>query len=322
MSKKPKKLRDPEKVKQIEKVVVDFSVITIVFVIAIFTSRIPGLKGTEAADLIARTLGKFFDVFTIIAENYIPILESITILLFVWVLDRIAYYAINLFISKKSSGAAMGLLLRSFVKYSVGLLGIFFILIAWGVNPTAIAASLGLLGLALSFGAQGVLEDGISGLFLIFEHQFDVGDIVYIDGFRGRVHEIGIRTTKFLEPNTLDVKIMKNSDVKNIINASTKLSVAVCDMSIEYGEDLRKIEKITMEYLPQIMHDYPDMITECPVYLGVQSLADSAVILRVIAKTTEEYKLQVQRILNRELKLLFDREGINIPFPQIVLHNE
>jgi len=214
------------------------------------------------------------------------------------------------------------LLIKSTVKYAILFVGFIFILGAWGVDPTTIVASLGLLGLAFSFGAQGLIEDSISGLFLIFEKQFEIGDIVYIDGFRGHVYHMGIRTTKFMNPENLDIKIMKNKDVKNLINASTKLSVAICDISVEYGEDLQKIETITKPFLEKLIKKHPDFVYEIPVYLGVQSLGDSAVILRFAAKTSEDKKLQLQRILNKELKELFDKHKIESPYPQIVIHTK
>jgi small conductance mechanosensitive channel len=320
----PKKKEEVKKKSSLSKyqkrMIIDFTIIFIVVFVAVFTSRIPFLKDTDFANIVDATLGKFFDIGSLLSNHVYQILETLTVVLFVWVLEKVAQYAINFATNKNSENSALVLLLRSFIKYAVIFAGAILILSAWGVDSTAIAASIGLIGLALTFGAQGLIEDMLSGLFLIFEKQFEVGDIVYIDDFRGKVHEMGIRTTKFLDPLNLDIKIIKNTDVKNIINASKKLSVAVCDMSIEYGEDLKKIEKLTDEFLPTIMDKYPNLVYEAPVYLGVQSLADSAVILRYVAKTTEDKKLQVQRVLNRELKLLFDENNINIPFPQLVLH--
>jgi small-conductance mechanosensitive channel len=321
--KKPKKIKHPEKGKKAKKFVVEVFVITLVIAVGIFAKYIPFINENEdLMNIINNTLGKFFDIGSLITDNYLTMLETLTIVLFVWVINKLASYAINILFAHRKGQAAIALLVKSAVKYSVGFVGFIFVLNAWGVESTTILASLGLIGLALSFGAQGLIEDSISGLFLIFEKQFEIGDIVMIDGFRGQVYQMGIRTTKFMDPVNLDIMIMKNTDVKNLINASTKLSVAICDMSIEYGEDLRKIEELTTPFLEKLADAYPDFIIEVPRYIGVQALADSAVILRYVAKTTEDKKLQLQRILNRELKLLFDENNINIPFPQLVLHNE
>jgi small conductance mechanosensitive channel len=97
------------------------------------------------------------------------------------------------------------------------------------------------------------------------------------------------------------------------------LSPAICDISITYGENLEKVETIIKNNLAKMKQDIPD-IAEGPYYRGVQSLGDSGVVIRVFAKTEESKKYQVMRDLNRAMKLLFDKNQIEIPFPQMVVH--
>jgi small conductance mechanosensitive channel len=137
---------------------------------------------------------------------------------------------------------------------------------------------------------------------------------------RGTVTEIGIRITKIEDING-DVLIINNSDIRGAINTSSSLSLAICDISIEYGADLEKVEDIIKKGLPDIKKEIP-LIKEGPFYIGVDQLADSSLVIRVIAKTEELNRHKVRRALNREMKLLFDRNNINIPFPQIVVHND
>lgn len=276
---------------------------------------------TEFADIMSRTLGKFFDIGSIFSENYIRIFESLTIVLFIWMLNKIVYWIILYTVKEKIRKRAGFLLFQSSIKYILGFVGFIFIVLAWGVETTTLLASLGLVGLVVSFGAQGLVEDILSGLFLIMENQYQVGDIVLLDGFRGRVDNLGLRTTRFVDPITLDVRIVNNSEVRSIVNLSTEPSLAVCDMSIEYGEDLIKVETLINEHLPSIKANYKIFQT-IPKYVGVAALADSAVILRITAQCKEDDKGSAQRVLNRELKLLFDRNGINIPFPQLVVHKQ
>jgi small conductance mechanosensitive channel len=294
-------------------------VIAVVLFFGIFTSTL--FPDTQFEEIISRTLGQFFDLSTVISTNYIRILESFTIVLFVWMLNKLIQWLIYALVPKKRRKTAGYLLLRSTIKYTLGFLGFIFIVLAWGVESTTLLASLGLVGLVISFGAQGLIEDILSGLFLIMENQYQVGDIVLLDDFRGRVDHLGLRTTRFVDPITLDVRIVNNSEVKSLINLSTELSVSVCDMSIEYGEDLVKVETLINEFLPVLTEKY-EVFIEGPKYVGVQALADSAVILRVVTKVKEDDKIIAKRIMNRELKLLFDQNGINIPFPQLVLHKE
>ncbi len=316
-----KRLKDPAKVKKAKKIFGETIFIGIILFFAIFTDKIPFFKDSDFSHVIDNTLGKFFDVSSILTENYLKILESFTIIIFVWVLNKLVSITIKLIFGKRKKNSAKIVLFNSFTKYIVVFFGFFFILSAWGVETSTILASLGLLGLAISFGAQGLIEDLLSGLFIIFENQFEVGDIVYVGEFRGIVFEMGLRSTKFMDQYSLDVKIMRNSSVKDIINASVKLSVAVCDVGVAYNTNLNRIEKISKTFLSTLLDKYPKILYDNPVYLGVQELSDSSVVIRFIGKTTEEKKVQLERILNYEIKTMLDKNKITIPFPQIDVHN-
>ena len=308
-----------DKRKNTLKVLIQSFVIVIVLFFGVFTNTL--FPDTQFAEIVSRTLGKFFDLSTLVSANYLRIIESLTIVLFVWMLNKLLQWLLMLLTPSKKQKTAGFLLLGSAIKYALGFLGVIFIILAWGVETTTLLASLGLVGLVISFGAQGLVEDVLSGLFLIMENQYQVGDIVLLDDFRGKVDHLGLRTTRFVDPITLDVRIVNNSEVKSLINLSTELSLAVCDMSIEYGEDLVKVETLINEFLPLLSKKH-NVFLNGPTYVGVQALADSAVILRVVAKVKEDNLQSAQRLLNRELKLLFDQNGINIPFPQLVVHKE
>jgi small conductance mechanosensitive channel len=204
------------------------------------------------------------------------------------------------------------------ISYSLILVGIIFILSAWGVDSSTLLVSFGVIGFAVTFGAQSIIEDLLSGILIIIDKQYQVGDIIYIDGFRGKVLEIHLRTTRFLDVANLDIKYINNEDVRNIINASQRNSVAVCEVGIEYGEDLTRVEKVLENFLPDLFDKYKEIL-ETPKYLGVSSLGDSAVVLKITAVTHEDNKLSIQSILNREIKLLFDAHKIGIPFPQVTI---
>ncbi len=278
---------------------------------------------TEFADIIDRTLGKFFDLGSLVTSNYLRFLETFAILLFMWILQRAFIVVTTLFVSKKIRSGTGILLLKSFYNYFVIFLGLFFILTAWGVDSLTLLASVGLIGFVVSFGAQGLIEDILAGLFLILEKQFSVGDIVIIDGFRGIVTEIGLRTTKFLDIGNQDLKIINNKDVRNVINASINLSTAVCDVGIAYEEDLEKVEKLIAEdFIPTVKKKYAELIGDGPNYAGVTGLADSSVNLKFVAKCKEEDRFKLGRLMNREFKLFCDRNKIDIPFPQVTINQK
>lgn len=216
-------------------------------------------------------------------------------------------------------GKALIDLVCSFIKYIAVIALLFAILSVCGVNTTTLLAGVGLLSLIVGLGAQPLIEDIIAGLFIVFEHIFEVGDIIVVDGFRGTVKEIGIRTTQ-IEDAGGNVKIVNNSDIRTLVNMTNELSLAVCEVDIEYSESLERVEMLIKKNLKNIKSAISD-IAEGPFYMGVSSLGSSGVKLRFTAKCSEGQKFQVERDLNRQIKLLFDKNGVNIPFTQVVLHN-
>lgn len=206
----------------------------------------------------------------------------------------------------------------SLIKYMAVIVMLFYILQTLGVDTTALLTGIGILGLIVGLGAQPLIADIIAGMFIVFEHIFEVGDIIVVGDFRGTVKEIGIRTTR-IEDTGGNIKIINNADIKTLINMTNQLSLAYCDMSIEYGESLEKVEAILKDNLDKIKENIPEIV-EGPYYKGVAELSDSAVVLRFIAKCEEGERFQVERDLNRQFKLLFDKHGINIPFPQVVVN--
>lgn len=225
---------------------------------------------------------------------------------------------LNIIGLKIKRGQSLASLLSSFSKYLGAIILIFAILGTLGIDTTVLLASAGILSLIVGLGAQPLIEDIFAGIFIVFEHTFDIGDIIVVDGFRGTVKEMGIRTTE-IEDAGGDIKVINNSDIRTLINMTSKLSTAICDISISYTDNIEKVEKVLNENLPKIKEKYK-YIAKGPTYVGIQSLSDSAVVLRVIAECNETMRYQVQRDINREIKILFDKNNITIPYPQIVVH--
>jgi small conductance mechanosensitive channel len=306
-------------IQKIAKISFQSLVVVAALFLAIFSNLLFG--DSEFGDIINRTLGKFFDIGSLISNNYLRILETLTILLFIWILNRIYDAVVAIFVPKKAQSGTTMLLLKSLIRNVLNFVGILFILTAWGVDSVTLLASVGLIGLVVSFGAQSIVEDIISGLFLIIEKQFAVGDIIIIDDFRGKVMEIGLRTTKFLDIGNSDLKIVNNSQVKNVINASINLSTAVTEVGIAYEVDLEKLEDlIAKDFIPEFKKKYVAILEGDVTYLGVSALADSSVNLKFAAKVKESDRPKTIRLLNREFKIFCDRHGIDIPFPQVTVN--
>ena len=209
-------------------------------------------------------------------------------------------------------------ILISVIKYAAVLLWLFFVLSSFGVNTTVVLAGIGILSLIVGLAIQPLLADIIAGLFIVFEDVFHVGDVIVADGFRGQVKEIGMRHTKLVDAGG-NVKVINNSDIRSMVNLTDQLSLVSVDMSIEYGESLERVEAVIAQNLEQIKKSIPKIV-EGPYYKGVSSLGDSSVNLRFFAMCEEDDRFQVERDLNRQFKLLFDKNNINIPFPQVVVN--
>ena len=241
------------------------------------------------------------------------------VVLLVWLLCDLAILALTSFADKKRNSRSMVGLFVSMIKFVGYIVAAVWALGILGVNLAGIFASLGIASLIVGFGAQSLIEDAVTGIFIIFEGQYHVGDIIVLDGFRGTVKHIGIRTT-CIEDTGGNLKIVNNSDIRNVQNRSKKSSVAVCDLSISYDADIREVEKVIDVTLPKLHAKYSDLFLTVPQYKGVESLGESSVVLRIIADVKEEDFYLGYRTLNREMKLMCDRHGIEIPFNQIVVH--
>lgn len=221
---------------------------------------------------------------------------------------------------KRHRGRTLVTLIASLTKYAAALMILCWGLSILGVDVSTIVASVGILALIVGFGAESLIADVVTGVFMLFENQCNVGDIVEVGGFRGTVLEIGIRTTSVVDTGG-NVRIINNSEMKNILNRSDNSSFAVSDISIPYETDLEALEKKLPEMLANIYQENPSAMKQAPEYLGVQTLADSAVVLRFIAEVEEKAIFSTQRLLNRELLLGLRKLGVECPYPQLDIHN-
>ena len=209
-------------------------------------------------------------------------------------------------------------LLDGFVKYGCAIAIIILILQVLGVDPAALIASVGVLTLVVGLGAQPLIADIIAGIFIIFEDEYHVGEIVTISDFRGTVMEIGIRSTKLIDAAG-NIKIINNSAIGDVINLSRELSLAVVDCDFPYDVPVELVENILKNSFEQIAKNIP-AIKEGPYYKGVCMFKDSNVTIKIVAKCLEEDRFQVERDLNREYRRLLTENGIDIAYPQVVIN--
>ena len=209
-------------------------------------------------------------------------------------------------------------LLDGIIKYGAAITLIFLVLQAFGVNTKAIWESVGIITLIIGLGAQSLIADIIAGVFIIFENEYSVGEIVSIDDFRGTVAEIGIRATKILDMAG-NIKIINNSDIKNVVNLSRELSLAVVDCEFPYDVPIEFVESLLKDHLQEFAQNIP-AIVEGPFYKGVSGYGASNVAIKLVAKCSEEDRYQVQRDLLREYRQLIVANGIDLSYDQVVIN--
>jgi small conductance mechanosensitive channel len=218
----------------------------------------------------------------------------------------------------------MGDLLKSVIT---GVLVAIFgtmILSQVGVNIAPIIASAGIIGIALGFGAQSLVKDFLSGVFMIFEDQYGVGDVVDVGEATGTVEAVSLRVTRL---RSLDgtVWYVPNGEILRVGNKSQNWSRAVVDIGVSYDEDLGRVRRILTDVSHDLWQDedYRNVIIEEPEVTGVEALTPDAITLRVLVKTQPLEQWAVGRELRQRIKARFDHEGIEIPYPQrVVWHRE
>ncbi|WP_019415745.1 mechanosensitive ion channel family protein [Paenisporosarcina sp. TG20] len=211
-------------------------------------------------------------------------------------------------------------LVENVVAYVIYFAAIIAVLSAIGIEVTGLLAGAGVLGLAVGFGAQNLVRDIITGFFIIFEDQFSVGDYVQIGTAQGIVQEIGLRTTKIQGING-EIHIHPNGTIVEVVNYSLNNSVAIIDVSIAYEVDIPKAEELIRVFLSQLPQKYELLVKE-PELLGVQNLAASEVVLRIMAETKPLQHWAAARIIRRDLKIFMDEHGIEIPYPKMVMYQK
>jgi small conductance mechanosensitive channel len=182
-------------------------------------------------------------------------------------------------------------------------------------------ASVGVLGLAISFGAQSLVKDVISGTFMLLEGQFGIGDVVRVTDVSGQVEKITLRTTVLRDSQGV-VHIIPNGEITRVSNLTKTWSRAVLDVGVAYKEDVDRVIAV-LDELGREFHADPQwgaLLVEEPLVLGVEDLGDSAVVIRVSARTLPEKQWDVAREWRRRIKKRFDRENIEIPFPHLTFY--
>ncbi|MGA0819859.1 MAG: mechanosensitive ion channel family protein [Ilumatobacteraceae bacterium] len=210
---------------------------------------------------------------------------------------------------------------NNLIKVVVWLIAIFMILGTLGINLGPLVAGAGIAGIALGFGAQSIVKDFLSGILMLVEDQFGIGDVIDVGEASGVVESLSLRTTRL---RSIDGTVwhVPNGEIRRVGNMSQGWSRSVIDVGIGYGSDIDTSLAIMKGVAEGMSNEetWNTKLLEKPELLGVQELGDSSVVLRMWVVTEPAAQWDVSRELRRRIKYAFDAAGIEIPFPQMTAH--
>lgn len=214
-------------------------------------------------------------------------------------------------------------LLRSISRYAIYFIAFCIIInqLGYGSVLSNIITAAGVGALVISLGAQSVISDMIAGAFILFEHQFSVGDYVQINEYSGTVSAMAMRCT-YLDTWKGERIIIPNGQIKTVINYSGKFNMAIVDVPTPYEADSEKVKAILQEEADRYYEANRKICYDKPQVLAISSFDESAVIMTVQMKAKGRNHFTIQRDLKLAIKKRFDKEGISIPYNQIVVHKE
>ena len=221
---------------------------------------------------------------------------------------------------REQRARTMGSLLKSITTGVLLTIVLFMIVAQMGYNIAPLIASAGIIGVALGFGAQSLVKDFLSGIFMILEDQYGVGDAVDLGEASGTVEAVGLRVTRLRDVNGT-VWYVRNGEILRVGNMSQNWARTVLDIPVAYDEDLTRVRSVLREVAQELWEDeeYRADIIEEPEVWGVERLDPDGVVVRVVLKTAPLEQWNIAREMRERIKDRFDVLGIEIPRPQRVV---
>ena len=257
---------------------------------------------------------------TVLVEGSAKWAISLILIFIAIVFIFIATFITHLFDNKSRKAKTVSSLVRSLIKYITIIAVICIILVIWGVDVIGIVAGVGILTLIIGLGCQSLIQDVISGMFIVFDDYFAVGDTVIIDGFRGTIIDVGLKTTK-LQDFGGNIKSITNSSILTVVNMSRLRSVASVTLSVSYNEDVERVEALIINEIEELKKKIPNIV-DGPWYKGIDNITASSIDFLVLAFVSEDNRFQVTRDLKREFYLLFKKNNVQIPYTQVTVNPE
>ncbi len=201
-------------------------------------------------------------------------------------------------------------LISSLIQYIAIITTVFLCLSYLGFDTSVLITSASILTLAISLGSKDLVADIMSGIFIIFEGDFHIGDTIEVNGFKGKVIDIGVRSTRLKNSNN-DIKIIDNQSVKNVLNMSKEKSWIFISLTISTAQPLDEIEAMLERELPKIAEQVPELVGG-PYYFGINEIGYHWVKIAVAATCMQNDLTRLKSVLNHHLYDIFDKNGFNL----------
>ena len=277
--------------------------------LALFTEGLTGNGNSLMVESRDRVIGYILEGNWERGVNLFSITAIILLIigiLIAMVIVRFIFNTIGRMLNRR--GKTICKLLSNLISYISILVLVYYALSYIGVDTNAILASVGVLGIGISMGARDLIADVFAGVSTIVEGEYQVGDIVSIDGYRGMVDEIGVRSTRLIGRGG-NIKVVGNKDIKSVVNHTKLNSWVAVTVKVDVNYPLKDVETILTEVLPRI-GERTEQIISGPYYKGVLSVEGGGVVLSVIAECSEDDYHKVERILIREIIMTLREQNV------------
>ncbi len=268
--------------------------------------------------------------FTAIVENPIqnllyPIVEVVLVILLTYIgvriIDRVVDHMFKLSKVETNKAHTLRKLIKSVAHYSLYFIALLTILSKFGINLGPVLAGAGILGLAIGFGAQSLVKDVITGFFLIFERQLEVGDIVEVNGLiRGTVEEVGLRITKIREYNQR-LHYLANGTISQVTNYNREKMRAIVPITVPYESNLDVVSSALEEVCENVNKKFEDSLVEKPEVVGVTNIDQNGVQFTITALSEPDEYWDLEREMRKESVLVLHRNNIHIAYPRSVIYS-
>lgn len=254
------------------------------------------------------------------------IVNTILIIFIMWLVYMVAtgivkrIFKVSAKIGDEKKSLTIMKLINNVLKYIIIVIAVLMILGQFGFDTKGLIASLGVAGAIAGLALKDIVSDFIVGISIVTDDQYKVGDYVTISGFTGVVTEVGMQTTK-IQGLEGDVKIIPNGNIKEVINHSKNPNVIFIDIPTSYSAKTEKVEKVLLDVCEEINKNITYLASDLTL-LGINNFGENAIIYRLSAEVEPMKGFEFKRAVLKTVKTHFDNNQLEIPYNQLVVHNE